>query len=928
MGELSKVYDPKEVEQRRYRQSLERGDFRPSGAPDAPPYSIVMPTPNITGTLHMGHALNHTLQDILVRRRRMQGYAVLWVPGTDHAGIATQNIVERQLRDEGNSRQDYGRERFIQRVWKWRETVGRLIVEQIKRLGDSCDWDQERFSMDEGLSKAVQEAFIRLFEQGLIYRARYLINWCPRCRTALSDLEVEHEETPGTLYRILYPFADGAGGLVVATTRPETMLGDVAVAVHPEDVRYRADQGRSVILPLVGRRLPVIADRHVDPAFGTGALKITPAHDPYDFEIGLRHGLPAIQVIDEHGRMTAAAGPYAGQDRFEARDAIVQDLRTQNLLVRTDPHPHSVGRCYRCRTVVEPLISTQWFVRTGPLAEPAIQAVRSGRIRLIPSAWENTYYAWMDQIRDWCISRQIWWGHQIPAWYCTRCDGDRIRTARSGETEDAAAQTYAARRAQGLSHEEILQRFDAISVDPEATPLVSREAPTRCRICGGGPLLRDPDVLDTWFSSALWPFSTLGWPADAPLLRRFYPTSVLVTAFDILFFWVARMIMMGLRLTGNIPFKDVYIHAIVRDPEGQKMSKSKGNVVDPLELMDHYGTDALRFTLASQASPGRDVRLSREKVEGNRNFANKLWNAARFVLLQKRPPAGGEPADGFAANLAVRWIGSRLHRTIDEVNTHLEEYRFDEAAQHLYHFIWHEYCDWYIELSKPALQREGPVADVARACLYDTLEQALLLLHPFMPFITEEILEQLSPGAGVRLKGGYPQANRKAVDEAAERKMGWVQGVVSAIRTIRGEMNLPVSRPLEAVVRASGEQRAVLSEHEPEIKILARLGRLSVGPDLPRPPRSAAAIVSGIELYLPLEGVVDLRQELARLDKAVAKLNQELLGITKKLGNEDFRTRAPAEVVAAEERRKQELVSARDKLIRQMDELKKISGGK
>ncbi|MCP9450725.1 MAG: valine--tRNA ligase, partial [Nitrospira sp.] len=684
--QLSKTYDPKAVEPRWSRFWIEKRYFHPSIDHPGEPYCIVIPPPNVTGSLHVGHALNHSLQDILIRWRRMQGRNTLWLPGTDHAGIATQNVVEKRLLAEGLSREALGRDRFIERVWQWKAESGNTIINQQRQLGESCDWDRLRFTMDEGLSRAVIEVFVRLYEDGLIYRGERLINWCPRCLTALSDIEVEHEEVKGTLYHITYPLADDpATTLVVATTRPETMLGDTAVAVHPDDPRYRHLIGKKIRLPLTEREIPIVGDSIlVDLEFGTGAVKITPAHDFNDYEAGERHGLPRLALFDhrallDHPSMVKAgvdsdvASALAALPVQKARATIVQLLTDRGLLVKRDDHRMAVGKCYRCKTVVEPYLSPQWFVKIQPLADPAIKVVEEGRIRIIPEGWVNNYLGWMRNIKDWCISRQIWWGHQIPAWYCLACN-DRYLIAQEATTT-------------------ILQG---------ARPIVAKQAPSQCPTCGDSRFMRDPDVLDTWFSSALWPFSTLGWPDQTPELKRYYPTSTLVTGLDILFFWVARMIMMGLKFMGDVPFRDVYIHALVRDAEGQKMSKSKGNVIDPLHVMDKYGADALRFTLASMASPGRDVKLAEERIEGYRNFANKIWNAARFALMYLNGPRTASPLS--ERPFPDRWIVSRLNRTIQTVSSELEAYRFDRAASVLYQFIWHEYCDWYVELIKPTLQ--------------------------------------------------------------------------------------------------------------------------------------------------------------------------------------------------------------------------------
>ncbi|MDP2970700.1 MAG: valine--tRNA ligase, partial [Deltaproteobacteria bacterium] len=661
---LDKSYDPHQVEEKWYRFWMEQQYFRADESSNSQAYSIVIPPPNVTGVLHIGHALNNTLQDILIRFKRMEGCSVLWMPGTDHAGIATQNVVERQLMEEGLDRHALGRDKFIERVWKWKEQSGGTIINQLKKLGASCDWSRERFTMDEGLSEAVREVFVRLYQEGLIYRGHYIINWCPRCQTALSDLEVEHHEISGKLYHLRYPFREGNRFVVVATTRPETVLGDTAVAVHPEDERYQGDIGRKVILPVLGREIPIIGDPYVDMEFGTGCLKITPAHDFNDFEIGLKHGLEQVKVIDEEGRMNEHAGPYQGLDRFVCRERIVEDFKQEGVLIKTEDYHHKVGHCYRCKTIVEPNLSLQWFVRTKPLAQPAIEAVRTGRTRIVPELWEKTYYEWMENIKDWCISRQIWWGHRIPAWYCEAC----------GEV------------------------------------IVAKEEPRSCSKCGSNQLKQETDVLDTWFSSALWPFSTMGWPEETAELKVFYPTSVLVTGFDILFFWVARMTMMGLKFMGDVPFRDVYIHGLVRDEKGEKYSKTRGNVVDPLDLIDRFGADALRFTLAALTMPGSDLKLSESRTEGYRHFANKIWNASRFALMNLEalsPDAMAQTHSPEEFSLPDRWIRGRLNETIRSVRKALDEYKFNEACHILYQFIWHEFCDWYLEMTKLYLYREG-----------------------------------------------------------------------------------------------------------------------------------------------------------------------------------------------------------------------------
>ena len=902
MMQLLKAYSHNEIEGKWYNYWAELGAFQPDESA-APHFSMVIPPPNVTGSLHIGHALNNTLQDILCRYKRMDGYNVLWVPGTDHAGIATQNVVERQLAIEGLSRAQLGRAKFVERVWAWRKQSGSTILRQLRALGASCDWSRERFTMDDGLSLAVREAFVRLWEEGLLYRAERLINWCPRCKTALADIEVVHEEVEGHLWHIRYPFADSPSeGLTVATTRPETMLGDTAVAVHPEDERYQGVIGRRITLPIVGREIPVIGDLFVDPAFGTGALKITPGHDFNDFEIGEKYGLQKISIFDEEAKIRPSAFSQDGEepawleryrlkDRFEARKLVVEELKEKGLLEKVESYRHALGRCYRCQTVVEPRLTPQWFVKIKPLAEPAIQAVREGRVRIVPEGWANSYFAWMENIKDWCISRQIWWGHQIPAWYCTKCDADNLLETGHGD----------------------------FMLSKEASPVVARQAPERCTRCGGDQFIRDPDVLDTWFSSALWPFSTLGWPQVTADLKTFYPTSVLVTSFDILFFWVARMIMMGLRFMGDVPFRDVYIHALVRDQEGQKMSKSKGNVIDPLEVMGRYGTDAFRFTLASLAAMGRDIKLAEERIVGYQNFVNKLWNAARFVLMNlgdgaraERPSLGA--LRGEKLNLADQWILSRLHSTIEESRKAIDSYRFNEYAHHLYQFTWHEFCDWYIEMSKLSLN--GSLGDDPRKTqrvLSMVLENILLLLHPLMPFVTEEIWQVLSEkreGENIvsakREKSwsimvqAYPRAEADWIQSEAERKMGFFIEVTRAIRNLRSEMNCSPSKEVKVMLFAPESSLEFLRSHEAYLCALARAATVEYLAKGERPKGAATAVVQDTEIYLPLEGMINLGEERERLVKEVGKVEEELSRVRKKLGNHEFLSKAREEVIQRE----------------------------
>jgi valyl-tRNA synthetase len=810
----------------------------------------------------------------------MEGFNVLWQPGTDHAGIATQFVVERQLAAEGTTKEALGRDAFVERVWKWKEESGGAITRQLRRLGASCDWERERFTMDPGLSAAVRAVFVRLWEDGLIYRGEYIVNWCPRCQTVLADLEVEHEERTGELYYIRY------GPLMLATVRPETKLGDTALAVHPRDERYAPYVGQTLTIRSVEGtiQMRVVADSAVDPEFGTGVVKVTPAHDPADFEIGRRHGLEVRQVIDFDAKMNARAGKYAGLDRFEARRRIVEDMRALDLLERIEPYQHRVGVCYRCKTTVEPLVSRQWYVRAKPLAEQAVQAVREGRTRILPRTWAKTYHWWMDNIRDWCISRQLWWGHRLPVWYC----------------------------------------------DAEGTTHVSREDLTECPQCRG-PLRRDPDVLDTWFSSALWPFSTLGWPRETPELRTFYPTACLVTGYDILFFWVARMMMMGLYVMREVPFRDVYIHALVRDMEGQKMSKSRGNVIDPLDVMDQYGTDALRFTLAALAAQGREIRLSSERIEGYRNFANKLWNAARFVLANAK---GLRPALArkTAPAMADRWIQSRLARTVSEVRRALGAFRFNDAAGAVYQFLWHEYCDWYLEWSKLALYRGTDPAARARTqlTLVTVLETTLRLLHPFMPFITEEIWQRLPRrgAAGSIMVARFPRARRRDLDDEVEAAMALSMGVVTAVRNLRSEMQIGPGRPLVGILRPTDAgQAAVLRAGLAELNALAR-AEFRVDPGAPRPPRAAVAVASGCEIYVPLEGLIDVTAERQRLTRELGRADEELSRIDAKLARSEFRERAPAAVVAREEARRAEQAALRAKLGEALERLDALDGAR
>jgi len=875
---LEKSYNPKKVEEKWYKIWEKKGYFEPSYDKKKPKFSIVIPPPNVTGALHIGHALNNTLQDVLVRYKRMDGYDVLWVPGTDHAGIATQNVVEKEIAKEGLTRHDLGREKFLERVWQWKEQYGNRIIDQLKKLGASCSWSYERFTMDEGLSRAVREVFVRLWEEGLIYRGDYIINWCPRCQTALADLEVEFESIPGKLWYIKYPLEDESGYIVVATTRPETMLGDTAVAVHPEDERYKDLIGKNIKLPLIERIIPVIADKVVDPEFGTGAVKVTPAHDFTDFEIAKKHGLSFVKIIDERGKMTKEAGNYAGLDRFEARKKVLEDLKKQGLLEKEEDYQLVLGHCYRCNTVIEPLLSKQWFVATKPLAQPAISAVKYGFIKFIPENWINLYFDWMKNIRDWCISRQIWWGHRIPVWYCNSC----------GET------------------------------------IVSeKEDVRRCPNCGSKNLKRDEDVLDTWFSSALWPFSTLGWPENTKALSTFYPTTVLVTSFDIIFFWVARMIMMGIHFTGQIPFKNVYIHALVRDEKGQKMSKSRGNVIDPLEMIDKYGTDALRFTLVALAAQGRDIKLSEARIEGFKHFINKIWNASRFVLMNlKNYLPGKEEFRLSELPLFSKWILSELQKTIRIVREKLDEFEFDQAAMQIYHFFWDKFCDWYLEVSKIYLKDPKYKISTQRTLL-EVLKSSLKLLHPFIPFITEEIWQYLPERETEHIIiAKYPVFEEKFIDENAEKLVQILQELIIGIRSVKAEYNLTSKTDLNVIFRSSDNGILnFINEQKGPIKFLAKVSNIELSNNYEKKKGEVSVVLSEGEIFINLAGLIDIEKEIKRLKKEKEKIEKKLLQIERKLKNREFLEKAPKEVVEKEKFNYKEFKERLNKIIHYLSEL-------
>jgi len=934
MNNLQKAYTPSDIEEYWYRYWEDSGLFKPRLTSDSPYFSIVIPPPNVTGSLHMGHALNATLQDILCRWKRMQGFNALWVPGTDHAGIATQNVVEKALAKEGLDRHSMGRDAFIERVWRWKAEYGNRIIFQLKKLGASCDWEHLRFTMDEGLSRAVREVFVRLFEEGLIYRDNRLINWCPRCHTALSDLEAEHEGLEGKLYYIRYPFEDNSGFVTVATTRPETMLGDTAVAVHPEDARYSSYIGKTIALPLTNRKIPLIADSCVDKDFGTGAVKITPAHDFNDEATGRRHNLPSIKVINEEGKMTAEAGDrYKGLDRYECRKLVLKDLKEKNLLESEKRHTHNVAHCYRCKTVIEPMQTLQWYVKVSPLAERAIKAVENREIKFIPEQWENNYFAWMRDIRDWCISRQIWWGHQIPVWYCPECKTDSgtlqgeliehifFAPLKAGR-KSLLYGTYAQLLKAGLNHEQIIKNSKIIRIPKSVKPLCSREDLHECPDCGSKAIIRDPDVLDTWFSSALWPFSALGWPDQSEDLKRYYPTSVLVTAFDIIFFWVARMIMMGLKFMDSPPFRDVYIHAIIRDSKGQKMSKSMGNVIDPLVMIEKYGADAFRFCLAVFAAQGRDIRFSEERLEGYRHFINKIWNAARFISNYRQYHRSSK-LEGIKS-LPNRWILTRLSTTSEEVNRALDTYRFNDAANAIYQFVWHEFCDWYIEMIKPELYSGSEIEKNETVnCLYFVFEKILLLLHPFMPFVTEELWHKFCGNNKSIMLSVYPTSVIRFVN--AETEMSYIINAVMGIRSVRGELNISPSLEIKASIKTLNEtSKTILSENIASIKKMARCSEINIGSNLVKTKGSAVTVREHLEIYIPLEGLLDIKSEIARLQKESEKIDREIEIVSKKLSNEDFLKNAPSEVVEKERKRYEDFSHRKSKVTENLKLLRTI----
>jgi valyl-tRNA synthetase len=901
--EIPKGYEPHEIEQKWARAWVEQELFRADADASGPVFSIVIPPPNVTGLLHIGHMLDHTEIDILTRWHRMRGDNTLYLPGTDHAAISTQRVVVRQLQARGIDYRALGREKFLDEVWRWKEESGGTIARQMIEIGESCDWSRERFTLSPEMSRAVTEVFVRLYEDGLIYRGHYIVNWCPQCRTALSDLEVVHQERQGHLWHIRYPLADGSGSIVVATTRPETMLGDTGVAVHPDDERYAGMIGKKVKLPLIGREIPIVADRFVDREFGTGAVKVTPAHDPNDFEMGRRHNLPEIEIMNDDALMSEAAGPYAGLDRFAAREKIVRDLEAQGLLERVTDHTHAVGTCDRCGTVVEPRASTQWFVKMKPLAEPAIAAVERGEIEIVPEHWRGVYSEWMRNIRDWCISRQIWWGHRIPAWHCGKCK-------------------------------------DII---------VARTAPAACPKCRAEKPEQDPDTLETWFSSALWPFSTMGWPDETQDYKTYYPTSLLITGYDILFFWVARMIMMGLRFTGKVPFHRVYLHSLVRTAEGQKMSKSKGTGLDPIELNRKFGTDAMRFTLASMAAPGTDIVLSEERILSYRAFANKIWNAARFLFmnLDKFSTATGMTLEGLAAPdvrdgapykgsddaapLADRWIFARIASVTEQINAALADFRFHEAAHVVYHFFWGDFCDWYIEWVKPELSStDTDRATIAWKNLFAAFEASLRLLHPIMPFLTEELWQKLPQRAGARsiALARFPEARENWKDDWAESDFALLQEIITAARNLRAEMKIDQKRKVAADFYSPEIAVRTLAEtHRDSISRLATLSDLRVGTEKLEAAGGGLRSTVKFDLRIAYGEAVDAKAELARLSKERERLTRDIESKRARLADPTFRERAPVDVLAKFEQTLAERIVELEKVVERIAEMEKLASG-
>ena len=879
MDNLEKNYDPNKVEDKWYEYWMENNLFKAKVDQKKVAYSIVMPPPNVTGQLHMGHALDNTLQDILTRWKRMKGFSALWLPGTDHASIATEVKVVNKLREENIDKDKLGREGFLEKAWEWKDEYGNRITNQLRKMGSSCDWSRERFTMDAGCSEAVKEVFIKLYNKGLIYQGDYIVNWCPSCQTTLSDVEVEHEEQEGKLFYIKYPLKNSQKYIEVATTRPETMLGDTAIAVNPSDDRYKDLIGKTAILPLMNREIPIIADPFVDSEFGTGMVKVTPAHDPNDFDMGERNDLEVIKVINEDAKMTDNTGKYKKMDRYECRQVVIEDLKELGLLTKIEEHTHSVGQCYRCDTVIEPLVSKQWFVKMRPLAEPAIEAVKKGDIKFIPERFSKVYLNWMENIKDWCISRQLWWGHRIPVWYCQDCD----------------------------------------------EVIVSREEPQSCSNCGGHNLKQDEDVLDTWFSSALWPFSTMGWPKKTEDLQYFYPTDILVTGRDIIFFWVARMIFMGLEFMDQPPFHDVYVHGLIRDAQGRKMSKSLGNGIDPLEVIEKYGADALRFTLITGNTPGNDMRFREEKLEASRNFANKIWNAARFILMNVKDFSYDlTKQDELKMNMADKWMLSRTNQVIKEIDQALSRYSFGEMSKTLYDFIWNEYCDWYIEILKERLYQDKDVLakKTAQYMGIRILRDILKLMHPVMPMITEEIWQKLAISEQSIMITSWPEYDELEIDKIAETKMKLVMNIIKAVRNIRNEMKVDPGRRIEAFFLADGQQQKILEEGKSYIKNLARIEDINIKAELKKRPQPAStAIVDGIEIILPLTGMLDLQKELVRLKKEIENVNYEIERARGKLANKGFVNNAPQNLVEGEKEKLEDYQDKKEKLLDRIEQL-------
>ncbi|MEW5757889.1 MAG: valine--tRNA ligase [Candidatus Omnitrophota bacterium] len=886
--ELSKQYNPREVEDSIYNFWLTKNYFHAEADASKKPYTIVIPPPNVTGILHMGHALNNTIQDILIRAKRMQGFNCLWVPGTDHAGIATQNVVEKKIKKEKNlTRQDLGREKFLEEVWNWRNEYGSTIISQLKKLGSSCDWQRLSFTMDEGYSKSVQEVFITLFNAGLIYRGNYIINWCPRCQTALSDEEAPHKDLDGFLYYIKYPIKDTKNYITVATTRPETMLGDKAIAINPKDKRFKHLIGKTVILPLIEKEIPIIADELVDMEFGTGFVKVTPAHDPNDFIMGKRHNLEPLKIMTPDGKISENSGDYNGMDRFEAREAIIEDLKERKLLEKIEPHKHAVGHCYRCHTIIEPYLSLQWFVKMKPLSEEAVRVVKSGKIKFHPARWKKIYLNWFNNLQDWCISRQIWWGHRIPVYYCKKCQ----------ET--------------GILNEKIKNQNSKIE---QRGVIVSKTKSDKCPNCGSSDIYQDEDVLDTWFSSWLWPFATLNWPKEQSEkeLKYFYPTNTLVTAQEIIFFWVARMIMAGIYFMKDIPFRDVYIHGTVRDDTGKKMSKSLGNIIDPLEIINNFGADALRFSIISLTSAGQDVYLSNEKFQAGRNFANKIWNASRFVLINLEPEKINVDLCIYSKDnlkeLKDRWILSRFYQTLAQVSKSIDQFKINEAIKQIYEFFWHEFCDWYIELSKQDIK--NPTTQVI---LYKVLEKTLRILHPFMPFITEQIWQSLSGEKSESIMiASWPHLQKQFISKEIDSQMQVIIDLIASVRNLRAEIKIDPSKTIDLIIYSKNKDIIkLLKENSGYIQKLGQVLNITFQEKEARPKNAVSAVSGKISFHIPLEGIIDIGKELLRVNKEIENIENFLKNSSTKLNNKDFLKNAPLEVI---EKEKQKRIDLKEKL--------------